>query len=421
MRICLLTGEYPALGAHGGIGTYTQNLAHGLAGRGHAVTVLARAFAPTAPFQEGTVQIEPVLAPRRWRLPVGNRYVGMSTWTLPFIHEAARRFQALQAEAPFDVVEVPEYQGWGLGVLAKARCPVVVRLHSHTALVRRLNDVPLDLDARLVGALEAMSIRRGDVVLSNSKALAEAMAQDFGADPERVGVLPLGIDADRFRPGDAGWLRAELGLPESAPLLLYVGRLERRKGVEPMIEAFARVAGWFPEATLAMAGFSTDTGPKQQSLLTHLQGRLDALGLSERVRFLGHVPYEQLPAYYAGADICLAPSLYEPFGMIYLEAMACGRPVVGTAAGGAVEILKHGENGLLVPPGEAEPLAVAIADLIADAPRRARLGENARRTVLTHFSLPVFAERTEAHYRAAIEASRSHSGSFKEVGYVPHP
>jgi glycosyltransferase involved in cell wall biosynthesis len=167
-----------------------------------------------------------------------------------------------------------------------------------------------------------------------------------------------------------------------------------------------------------MAGFSTDTGPQQSSLLKVLKARAGELGLADRVRFLGHVPYDELPRYVSGCDVFVAPSLYEPFGMVYLEAMACAKPTVGCDAGGVPEIITHGENGLLVPPGDAAALASTLDGLLADPARRALIGQKARQMVLRTFSLPVIAERTEAHYEAAI-AQRARQARRLEVPYAP--
>lgn len=404
MRICLVTREYPSLGSHGGIGTYTHNLVKGLAARGHDVTVIARADEPLAAFTADGVRVEPIATPDKWLLPAGNAHVGMTLRTLPFTRAAAVRYRALAAHLPFDVVEVPEYQGWGLGVALAARCPVLVRLHTHTALVRRLNDVPMDLDARLVTRMEAATIRTGTSVLANSAALAGEARQDFGF--QHIGVLPLGIDTERFAPQEPGWLRAERGLGPDAPIVLYVGRLERRKGVETLVEAFGRVREAHPQAVLVMAGFSTDTGPNGKGLLGVLQARLAELGAAGHVHFMGHVPYDMLPRYYAGCDLFVAPSRYEPFGMIYLEAMACGKAVVATGVGGVPEIIQHGRTGYLVPPDDVGALARALDGLLQSPSWRERMGQAARAHVQATFSLPVIAAATEQHYRELLQMLR---------------
>jgi glycosyltransferase involved in cell wall biosynthesis len=283
-----------------------------------------------------------------------------------------------------------------------------------------LNDVAPDLDARLCARLEAASIACGDVVLANSAALAAIAREDFAGAlaPGRLGVLPLGVDTDRFAPADDGWLKAELGLEADVPLVLYVGRLERRKGVETLVEAFGRMRDRHPRAVLALAGFSTDTGPEGQSLLEVLRERAGALGATGHVRFLGHVPYDLVPRYYAGCDLFVAPSLMEPFGMIYLEAMACGRVAIGCDAGGVPEIITHGRTGYLVPPADAEALAASMAELLQFPSWRARIGQAARQDVLARFSLPVVGARTEAYYRAAIAARAKGQAATGLAGLV---
>jgi glycosyltransferase involved in cell wall biosynthesis len=170
---------------------------------------------------------------------------------------------------------------------------------------------------------------------------------------------------------------------------------------------------------LLLAGFSTDTGPGQASLLDYLKRRAGALGALDGVRFLGHVPYDELPRYYSGCDVFLAPSLYEPFGMVYLEAMACGKAAVGCDAGGVPEIIQHGQTGILVPPGDVESLAAALGTLVEHPERRQAIGERARQSVLQHFSLPVIAERTEARYAEAIAARVARrAGAWGRMGYA---
>jgi glycosyltransferase involved in cell wall biosynthesis len=170
-----------------------------------------------------------------------------------------------------------------------------------------------------------------------------------------------------------------------------------------------------------MAGFSTDTGPQGQALLQVLQARLAALGATGQVRFMGHVPYEELPRYYSGCDMFLAPSLYEPFGMVYLEAMACGKTAIGCDAGGVPEIIRHGQTGILVPPGDAVALASTLDHLLDEPDRRHAIGEQARQAVLSQFSLPVIAERTEAVYAAAIAARKARAMGRWEVPFASTP
>lgn len=405
LRICLVTREHPRLSGGGGIGTYTENLANGLAGLGHAVTVLAQGSGDElSPASPGHVRLVGVQAAERWRLPAGNRYVGQATRSAAFAWAAARTFRRLDAQAAFDVVEAPEYQGWGAGVLALASCPKLLRLHTHTALLQRLNEQSQSWDARICHALEAFSVSRADRILANSEALAKVALDDFsGVMPApRVGVLPLGIDTERFARGASGPVRARWEIPLDAPLLLFVGRLERRKGVETLMEAFVRVAHQHPQAHLMWVGFSTATGSRGANMLPQLQARAIQAGLSARMRWVGAVPYAELPDYFAAAHVFAAPSAFEPFGMVYLEAMASGCPVVACAAGGVPEIIQHEKTGYLVSPFDAHALAHTLDVLLASPDMRWQVAARARQEVRQRFSLSVISQATVRHYRQLL-------------------
>lgn len=424
MNICLLSPEYLSPQTQGGIGTYTHNLARGLAGLGHRVTVITtaeRALAgvgevlpdrsPPVELTEDGVTIHRLAVTRRLRLPFGNRYLGLTLESVPFMKAVRRKVQELSARQPFDVVESPEWMAPGLLLSLSQGTPLVVRLHTHIRLVRRLNDLPENLDVRLLSWLEGALIRRASLVLANSESLAAECARDHGLLPGTIQVLPLGVDCERFMPpeesgagSDSGQrLRKRLGLASDTPIVFYAGRLERRKGVDVLIEAFGELSRRHPRAVLVMAGFPTRIGRDGgRSYLEVLQERAIALGVADRLHFLGHVPYDELPAIYGSCDLFVAPSRFEPFGMIYLEAMACGRPVVACRTGGVPEIVVHGETGLLVEPGDAGALCAAMDQVLADPAYRRQLGKAGRRHMLARFSNRVIAERTVNVYRGAI-------------------
>jgi type III pantothenate kinase len=324
----------------------------------------------------------------------------MTARTGPFARAAAR---ALRADGPFDVVEVPEYQGWGLAVATASTAPVVARLHGHTALVRRLNGQPMNADAHLCGQLEAATLRRAALVMSGSACLAREAERDFrfSLSPERLAIVPLGIDTSHFRPTSGAPTRALLGADGGASIILYVGRLEARKGVLTLLQAFIAVARRRPDALLVLAGGDPPAGggaPLRDKLLAEAH----AAGVADRLRLLGHVSHGALPGLYTAADLFVAPSAAEPFGLVYLEAMACGRPVIGCRAGGVPEIVTENTTGWLVPPDDAVTLAGCIDEQLAHPDRLLRVGEEALRAVRQEFSLDALAAGTEASYRAAL-------------------
>jgi glycosyltransferase involved in cell wall biosynthesis len=153
-------------------------------------------------------------------------------------------------------------------------------------------------------------------------------------------------------------------------------------------------------------GFSTDTGAEGGNMLTQLRRQAAVAGLGERMVWVGPVPYAQLPRYYAESDMLVAPSRFEPFGMVYLEAMAAGCPVVASAAGGVPEIVQHGKTGQLVPPDDASALASAISNLLAAPGRRRQISLAALGEVRRRFSLPVISRATAAHYEELLSVDQ---------------
>lgn len=397
MRIALCSPE--PLGV-GGIGTYTGNLARGLSELGHEVRVIL----PGAPGEQAAARgltLQHIRVPERYRLPAFNRFFGLTTGFLPWAVKAADAVKRLHAQAPFDVLEVPEWMAGGL-FLDDPRLPcIVTRLHTHLALVRRLNGLPMTLDAKLASYLEARALRRAQMVLANSHALADMLSRDYAWPREAIDVLHLGVDLARFKPRYHPELKARLGIPEHHVLALFVGRIEQRKGIDTLMEAFAIASEQVPTLHLAVIGKDTRTGPGETSLRAHLEKRLLAAGSSHRVAWLGPAEHEDLPDFYAGADFLVAPSRLEPFGLVYLEAMATGRPVIATNTGGVPEIVQHDRHGLLVNPEDPRGLAIALVTLASDPGLRRRLGFEGRLHVERHFENGVIAERTVECYQEA--------------------
>jgi glycosyltransferase involved in cell wall biosynthesis len=213
------------------------------------------------------------------------------------------------------------------------------------------------------------------VRIAISRGLAEYLADREGFDPDSFEIVHYGIAAGPEPPPYAG----------ETPRLLCIGRLIPIKGQEVLLQAFTAARAEMPELTLDLAG----TGP--------LEGELRRLA-GDGVRFLGHVAPVQ-PSIEDSA-IVVVPSLGEGFGMVALEAMERGRPVIAAAVGGLPEIV--GDTGVLVPPGAVEPLRAAIVELACDLPRAAGLGRAARARALAEFSDQRCIERTEGLYRQAL-------------------
>ena len=202
----------------------------------------------------------------------------------------------------------------------------------------------------------------------------------YGAHADCVRVVPGGVHLDRFRPpaspGERAAVRDRLGLPPSAPVVLFVGRLEPLKGVDILIRA-AALADADPPLTLRIVGGDADDSAQRD----HLRALAREVGLGDRVRFIDAVNRERLVGYYQAADVCLVPSYYESFGLVAVEALACGTPVIATRVGGLQYTVRDGGTGYLISWRCPEPFAERLEALLANADLRARFGRAARESV----------------------------------------
>jgi glycosyltransferase involved in cell wall biosynthesis len=240
-------------------------------------------------------------------------------------------------------------------------------------------------DRRAFGLADRVVGSLADLHIAISKGLARYLADREGFDEDAFEVVHYGIEPGPEPPP----------VPE-APRLAIVGRLIPIKGHDALLRALATVRGDVPGITLEIAG--------EGSLDADLRATVTRLGLDDVVSFLGHVP--RVAEVFERAQIVVVPSLGEGFGMVALEAMERGRPVIASAVGGLPEIVDDGRTGLLVPPSDADALAAAIRALAGDVVRAAAFGAAGRERALTAFSQERCTERTAELYRRALGAVR---------------
>ena len=186
-------------------------------------------------------------------------------------------------------------------------------------------------------------MRSADCITASTPHEAEAMVELYGAPSERLKIVHCGVDTSLFRPLDAAESRRRLGL-NGEKVALYVGRIEPLKGVEFLLRIAACVDGDVPFKLLIVGG-----DPASEPEPRRLAEMAARLGLDDVVEFVGRAPRETLATYFSAADVCVVPSYYESFGLVALEAMACGAPVIATRVGGLPWVVKHGHNGYLLP------------------------------------------------------------------------
>lgn len=384
MRICLISREYPPETGWGGIGAYTYQHANALAAMGHDVHVVALAK------KEETV--EPPVAngadsSARHVVPLHRAVWGhlldelATIWiSIPYSHYLFKttislwnKFSELHAAKPFDVVEAPEHLAEGLLIAMTKTCPLVVRLHTpHFKFVaERYHNLNPSFDHNLFGMLERMTILNADAVSSPSQELAEYVSRDCGYDAQSIQIVRNGVDVDKFTP------EVPRTLPPSEQVtVMFAGRLEERKGIHQLIDAIPLVLEQTKNVRFVIVGRDMKVG--RRSVSETVKRRLEATGTSQYVQFINHVPLSEMPALYRSADICVVPSLYENAPYTVLEAMACGRPVVATSAGGTPEYIDDGATGFVIPPGRPADIAAAIVKLAISPERRTAFGEAAR-------------------------------------------
>ena len=212
---------------------------------------------------------------------------------------------------------------------------------------------------------ESEVIACSDAILANCVAEVHQLVELYDADPARIEVVPPGVDHAFFSPGDRGGARAALGLGDH-PVLLFVGRIQPLKGVTVAIAALAELSTTHPDAVLLVVGGAS--GREGAAELRAARSLAESLGLADRVRFIAPQPHHLLSTYYRAADVCVVPSRSESFGLVALEAGACGTPVVAAAVGGLLTLIDDGVTGRLIERRDPADYAAAIEEIL-DRPR----------------------------------------------------
>ena len=307
---------------------------------------------------------------------------------------AARFRQYVDSLGP-DLVHI---HGVGLGPLALRRA-LTGRVTPMIATVHSLRGHLPDSDFFDEGV---PSLRCPDILIAVSEHL-RSEAIGYGVAASKIHVIPNGVDTSYFRPLSKEESRDALHIPVDSKNVLFVGHLIHRKGVDLLIRAFSEVYRLEADARLYIVGgpvASTDAGWYQDTL--SLPGRL---GILDRVTFVGPVESHKEPAlnlWYNACDVLVLPSRAEGMGMVLMEAMACGKPVIGTGVGGIPNVVTEGENGFLVDPDDPSGLAGAIAQILDDTALARRLGEHGMRQVKASYSWERIADTTTELYRSAL-------------------
>jgi D-inositol-3-phosphate glycosyltransferase len=272
-----------------------------------------------------------------------------------------------EQDLPFDAVHANYWLSGVAGHLIKHQMnlPLVSTFHTLDRVKAEASPEEVEADAPHQRAeAEATVIRCSDTVLASCSVEAAQISELYHADPARIRIVAPGVDHAFFGPGDRGQARRALGLAEYGPLLLFVGRIQPLKGAAVAVRTLASLVPDHPDARLVVVG--GPSGPQGETEVERLVALVDELHLSDKVVFVPPRPHELLSTYYRAADVCLVPSRSESFGLVALEAAACGTPVVASDVGGLRSLVDHGRTGYLVEDPAPETFAAWVRQILAE-------------------------------------------------------
>ncbi|HEY2205358.1 MAG TPA: D-inositol-3-phosphate glycosyltransferase [Pseudonocardia sp.] len=424
-RVCLLSVhtsplEQPGTGDAGGMNVYIEQTARRMAQRGVAVEIFTRA---TSSEQPPVVELAPGVQVRH---VAAGPFEGLGKDELPSqmcaFTAGVLRAEALHDPGHYDVVHSHYWLSGQAGWLARDRWGVPL-VHSAHTLAKVKNAALADGDvpeprARVIG--EEQVVAEADRLVGNTEAECRQLVDLYGADPRRAVTIPPGVDLRCFVPGDRAAARAALGLARDAVVLAFVGRLQPLKAPDVLLHAAARMLAnarargaereLRERLTVLVVGGPSGSGLAEPTALHRLA---DTLGVSDVVRFLPPSPAAELAEVYRAADLVAVPSHNESFGLVALEAQACGTPVVAASVGGLPVAVADGRSGVLVDSHGAADWAAALESVALHPGRRAKLAlgavEHAQRFSwdrTTEALLATYADATAEH-RARLSARRT--------------
>lgn len=398
INVALISREYPYETGWGGIGTYTYHLAHGLAKLGHNVHVIAQSLDYDKEYLDGNVFVHRIAHPTIFPFKGSLKEFALR---LEYSYKVYNKIKELIDKYHIDIVEAPNFSAEGFVYSLFKKVPLVIRLHTHFSEVIEFSGWKKTIDRRLSCWLENISILRSNLVICSTYRHKEVISNEIGLDLKNIEIIPLGVPLPD--------LRKNISKNNSNLVVLFVGRLEKRKGVHILFKSIPYILDEFPETEFLIIGrdtyvtkdFISFEGNKEYSFKSKLIRSIPEKYL-KNIKFLDYVDSKTLSQYYSSCDIFVAPSLYESFGFIYIEAMSYAKPVIGCSVGGVPEVIKDGLNGILVPPQDHNSLADAIITLIKDKELRQRLGRQARKYVEENFSIDSMVERTLKAYMKVL-------------------
>jgi len=391
----------------GGMNVYVRDLSRELARRGQYVDVYTRSQDPGVPrIDNGLGRGVRVI-----HLPAGPEHPYDKHLVYDHLPEFVDGVLA-QAEADGFRYDVLHSHYWLSGVVARELrqrwgTPIVHMFHTLGKMKNAVAQRPEERETARRITVEAEIVCLTDVLVAATPAEREQLVRFYDAAPARIRVISPGVDVERFHPIPAAHAKERIGLCQDRRVILFVGRIEPLKGIDNLLRAIARVVDGWPELREGLCVPVIGGDPdriREDDEMVRLQELREELGIGDIVTFLGAKDQDMLQYYYSAAEMVVMPSDYESFGMVALEAMACGTPVIASDVGGLAFLVRHERTGYRVPARDPEALADKITRLLTDEVLRRRIGQRAA-CWAESYAWPRIADQIEALYNELVAGS----------------
>lgn len=393
----------------GGQNVYVDEVSRNLARRGYAVDIFTRRDTLDAPevvaWGKGVRVIH---------LTAGPQEPGSKDELWPYMEEFRDAFLRFMEhnEERYDLIHGNFWMsGWVATELQRRLGIPAVQIFHAMGMTKKRHQKRVDTSPGDRIKVEKDVIRQVDRLIAQCPSERSELVGDYGADPNKVVVIPSAVNTKIYTPVEKAKARKRIGLDTEGRVIVYIGRMLPRKDIRNIVRALAllmqqneQAAHTFAESLtlLVVGGETVDPDPEATPEIGELQKLAAELGVTDHVRFVGKRQPNELRYYYGAGDVTVTTPWYEPFGLTPLEAMACGRPVIGSAVGGLTFTIQDGETGFLVPPRDPEALAACLYHLLTQPELYAQMGVNARARVEREFTWSIVAMRTAALYDAVL-------------------
>lgn len=388
----------------GGMNVYVRELSCHLSRLGLPIDVFTRRTSPSAP---ETISICPGVTVVN--ISAGPPVPLDKNELFPYLPEFAEEvaLYALRSDVRYEVIHAHYWlSGWVAHLLKRSWAAPFVQMFHTTAHMKNAVSPSPHQETSLRERVERQLVQLADSLIAANPDERADLIWRQRADADKICTIPPGVDTRLFVPGDRDQARRELGLPFDAPIVLFVGRVDPIKGIDTLLCAALALRRRGTDAQFLFVGGELDERGRATGALADVVAGAKRLGVASCFRFVGSQPQERLPVYYRAADVVAVPSRYESFGLVAVEAMACGTPVVASHAGGLTFTVEDGVTGILVPPGDFEALAAAIDRLLQDPGLRDRLGRQAHISA-QRFAWPLVADSVLHLYRRLAVGSHT--------------